>query len=461
MSERPKTSLEGTDYGHIPRDPTRVITNDAPIVRQSGRGRLVVVTGPDRGESVLVGKEPTVIGSGSGSDTRLSDPTISRRHLSAALTDGGALVRDLGSTNGSFVRGARFQELLLGFGAEIQIGQTTLKFVPEEEPVAIAPADSESFGALVGRDPKMRQVFQLLGEVANSEATVLLEGETGTGKELLAEEIHRHSPRRDRPFVVFDCGAVPKELIESALFGHVRGAFTGAVADRPGAFIEAEGGTLFLDEIGELALEMQPSLLRAIDKRMIRPVGGSSYQNVSLRVVAATNRDLRAEVAARRFREDLYYRVAVFRISVPPLRERPADIALLVERFLREFAGRRNLHIHGSDVERLARHAWPGNVRELRNLIERACALTHGETLDLGDFFGPQGTPSPSTAGIPFDLPFKEAKAQVVDHFEREYLQVLLERHAGNLSAAARSADVDRKHLRELLRKHGLRESSE
>jgi DNA-binding NtrC family response regulator len=461
MSERFNTSpsLEGSDYIH--KDPTRVITSDAPIVRQSGRGRLVVVNGPDRGEAVVVTGDPTVIGSGSGSDVKLSDPTISRRHLSAALTDGGALVRDLGSTNGSFVRGARFQELLLGFGAEIQIGQTTLKFVPEEEPVAVAPADSETFGALVGRDPKMRQVFQLLSEVANTEATVLLEGETGTGKELLAEEIHRHSPRRDQPFVVFDCGAVPKELIESALFGHVRGAFTGAVADRPGAFIEAEGGTLFLDEIGELALEMQPSLLRAIDKRMIRPVGGSSYQNVSLRVVAATNRDLRAEVAARRFREDLYYRVAVFRISVPPLRERPSDVTLLVERFLREFGGHRNLQVRPQDVDRLARYPWPGNVRELRNLIERGCALSHGEVLDFGDFFGPHGTPGPSANGIPYDLPFKEAKAQVVDHFEREYLQVLLERHGGNLSAASRSADVDRKHLRELLRKHGIRESSE
>jgi DNA-binding NtrC family response regulator len=461
MSERSNTSpsLEGPDYIH--KDPTRVITSDAPIVRQSGRGRLVVVNGPDRGEAVVVTGDPTVIGSGSGSDVRLSDATISRRHLSAALTDGGALVRDLGSTNGSFVRGARFQELLLGFGAEIQIGQTTLKFVPEEEPVAIAPADSESFGGLVGRDPKMRQVFQLLSEVANTEATVLLEGETGTGKELLAEEIHRHSPRRDQPFVVFDCGAVPKELIESALFGHVRGAFTGAVADRPGAFIEAEGGTLFLDEIGELATEMQPSLLRAIDKRMIRPVGGSSYQNVSLRVVAATNRDLRAEVAARRFREDLYYRVAVFRISVPPLRERPADVPLLVERFVREFGGRRNFQVRPQDHDLLARYPWPGNVRELRNLIERACALSHGDVLDFGDFFGPHGTPGPSATGIPYDLPFKEAKAKVIDHFEREYLQVLLERHGGNLSAASRSADVDRKHLRELLRKHGLRESSE
>jgi DNA-binding NtrC family response regulator len=451
----------GFDPGSSGRNLTRIIPHEAAIVRQSGRGRLVVIRGPDRGEAVTVSTEPLVIGSGAGSDARLSDATISRRHLQVSLTEGGLVVRDLGSTNGSFVRGARFQELILGYGAEIQIGQTVLKYLPEEEAVDIPPAEAESFGALVGRDPKMRQVFRLLTDVAATDATVLLEGQTGTGKELLAEEIHRHSPRRDRPFVVFDCGAVPKELIESALFGHVRGAFTGAVVDRRGAFAEAEGGTLFLDEIGELALEMQPSLLRAIDRRMIRPVGGAGYQNVSVWVVAATNRDLRAEVAARRFREDLYYRVAVFRISVPPLRERPADIPLLVSRFIAEFGGGRTLHLLPEDVQRLVRHGWPGNVRELRNLIERACALSRGDALDLGDFFGNRSTPAPATEGIPYHLPFKEAKAQVVEHFERQYLQVLLERHAGNLSAAARGAEVDRKHLRELLRKHGLRESSE
>jgi DNA-binding NtrC family response regulator len=444
------------------RNPTRIIATDAAMVRQSGRGRLVVVTGPDRGEEVVVGTEPMVIGSGSGCDARLSDPTVSRRHLSVALGEGGVVVRDMGSTNGSFVRGSRFGELILGFGAEIQVGQTTLKYVPEEEPVSVKPAVTESFGALLGRDPRMRQVFGLLEEVAATDATVLLEGETGTGKELLAEEIHRHSRRRDRPFVVFDCGAVPKELIESALFGHVRGAFTGAVSDRQGAFAEADGGTLFLDEIGELALEMQPALLRAIDRRMVRPVGASGYQNVSVRLVAATNRDLRAEVAARRFREDLYYRVAVFRLSVPPLRERPSDLELLIGRFTSEFGGGRPLTVSPEDLARLTHHSWPGNVRELRNLIERAAALCKGEVLDLGDFSGSGGTPSPTSfAALPFDLPFKEAKAQVVEHFEREYLQVLLERHGGNLSAAARSADVDRKHLRELLRKHGLRESTE
>ncbi len=441
----------------IAKSPTRIINPDAAVVRQSGRGRFVVVRGPDKGDIMVIGREPVTIGSGPGCDVRLSDPTVSRRHLQARLTDGGVTVKDLGSTNGSFVRGARFQELLLGFGSEIQIGQTHLKYVPDEESVDVAPAESENFGALVGRDPKVRQLFRLLGEVATSDATVLLEGETGSGKELFAEEIHRASPRRDQPFVVFDCGAVPKELIESALFGHVRGAFTGAVSDRRGAFAEADKGTLFLDEIGELGLDMQPTLLRALDKRTIRPVGGAGYQTVSVRVVAATNRDLRTEVAAKRFREDLYYRLAVVRISVPPLRDRRDDIPLLMNHFVGELARNRNFRLLPQDVERLSRYAWPGNVRELRNVIERACALSHGDTLDFGDFFASKGTPAPTGRAIAYDLPFKEAKGRWVDDFERDYLHALLDRHAGNLSAASRGAELDRKYLRELLRKHGLR----
>ncbi|HEX7501098.1 MAG TPA: sigma 54-interacting transcriptional regulator [Polyangia bacterium] len=440
---------------------TRLIAKDAAIFRQSGRGRFIVIRGPDRGDSVVVGPSPITLGSGLASDVRLSDPTISRRHLSVTPAESGVVVRDLGSTNGSFVGGARFQELLLGFGAEIQIGQTLLKYLPDEEHVDVTPTASERFGDMLGRDPKMRQVFGLLEDVAHSEATVLLEGETGTGKELLAEEIHRHSPRADRPFVVFDCAAQPKDLIESALFGHVRGAFTGAIADRKGAFVEADGGTLFLDEVGELAVEMQPVLLRALDKRTIRSVGGTGQRVVSVRVVAATHRDLRAEMATKRFREDLYYRLEVVRIHVPPLRERPADFALLVQHFVESYAKPPGLVARPEDIEQLARLPWPGNVRQLRNVIEHACAVSHGDELDLAEFLASALAPAPALGAIALDAPFKEAKARVVEEFERVYLKALLERHEGNLSAASRSADLDRKHLRELLRKHGLREETD
>jgi DNA-binding NtrC family response regulator len=244
----------------------------------------------------------------------------------------------------------------------------------------------------------------------------------------------------------------------------VRGAFTGAITDRPGAFEEADGGTLFLDEIGELAPGVQPALLRALDKQSVRPVGGSTYTRASVRVVAATNRNLRAEIAARRFREDLYYRVAVVRMSVPPLRERPDDIPLLVQHFMRQFRAERSLEVAPDDLERLRRHEWLGNVRELRNVIERACAVSHGTRLELEDALDERpaasaGWAPPSAVNV--DLPFKEAKARVVEAFERDYIRALLERHNGNLSAASRGAEIDRKHLRELLRKHGLRESSD
>jgi DNA-binding NtrC family response regulator len=447
------------------RSATRIIDPLAAIVRQSGRGRFLVMKGPDRGESITLKESPVTLGSGLGSDVLLSDPTISRRHLIAEPRLEGLVVRDLGSTNGSFVQGSRFQELTLGFGTEVTIGQTVLKYVPDEEVIDVPPSDEEAFGSLVGRDPKLRKLFRLLGDVASTEATVLLEGETGTGKELFAEEIHRHSARRDGPFIVFDCGAIPADLIESALFGHVRGAYTGAIADRRGAFEEANGGTLFLDEIGELSPETQPALLRALDKHTIRPVGGTTYQNVSVRVVAATNRDLRAEIATKRFREDLYYRLAVVRIAVPPLRDRPDDIPLLVSLFARQFAGNRALQIPDDEVQRLRGHRWPGNVRELRNVVERACALSRGPRLEIHEAMDDQ--PAGRTPGaqplssIEMNMPFKEAKARVVDDFERRYIEALLDRHRGNLSAAARTAEVDRKHLRELLRKHGLRESAD
>jgi two-component system, NtrC family, nitrogen regulation response regulator GlnG len=302
------------------------LLDDQPAYSRQGRGGIfLVIKGPDRGETVRLANQPISFGSGNTCDLPLTDITVSRRHLEAHLIGDEVVMIDPGSTNGSFIVGtqdSRFEKVVIGFGAEIKLGRTIVKFLPDEETVSPEPSPLSAFGSIVGGDTKMRQMFTMLQDVAATNATVLIEGETGTGKELIAEEIHNHSPRRDGPFVVFDCGSVPHELIESMLFGHVKGSFTGAVTDRRGAFAEANGGTIFLDEIGEMALDLQPSLLRVLDKRAVRKVGSNTYEKIDVRVVAATNRDLRGEVARKAFREDLYYRLAVIRVGVPPARTR-------------------------------------------------------------------------------------------------------------------------------------------
>ena len=441
---------------HIPRDKVTSLLDEAPAFTRQRGGIFLVIRGPDRGEAVAMGKGTVVFGSSPSCDLVLTDKTISRRHLQATVGgDGGVLLQDLESTNGSFIQGSRFKEITIGYGAEFKFGRTIVKYMPEEEVVEPEISQSENFGSLMGQDAKMRRLFALLTEIATTDATVIIEGETGTGKELVAEEIHNHSPRSNGPFIVFDCGAVPRDLIESALFGHVKGSFTGAVSDRMGAFAEANGGTIFLDEIGELSLELQPALLRVLDKRAVRRVGGNQYENVDVRVLAATNRDLRDEVVRKAFREDLYYRLAVIRIALPPLRERGLDIPYLTNFFVNRFSTEgAPLEIPPDELAQLQRHSWPGNVRELRNVIERACVLSRDGAINLEDAFQTEDN-SPSL-GIRTDLPFKEAKGQLVEIFEREYIVDLMRRHRMNLSSAAREARIDRKHLRELIRKYDL-----
>ncbi len=422
--------------------------------RQARGGTFLIIKGPDRGESIRIdGSSPIYFGSSPSCQMPLTDNTVSRKHLMAVLEGDAVILRDQGSTNGTFIHGSRFKEITIGYGTEVKLGRTVVKLLPEEEFVEPEPSNEKSFGQLIGGDTKIRQLFKLLQDVAATNATVLIEGETGTGKELIAEEIHNHSDRKDGPFVVFDCGSVPRELIESALFGHIKGSFTGAVTDRKGAFAEAHGGTIFLDEIGEMALDLQPSLLRVLDKRAVRKVGSNSYEGIDVRVVAATNRDLRSEVANKAFREDLYYRLAVIRVAVPALRERGSDIPLLVNHFVSRFAQNEQLSISPDDMARIQRHSWPGNVRELRNVLERACLLSDGASINIDDAFAEDGAPS---LDVRTDLPFKEAKGQLVERFEREYIEDLMRRHKMNLSAAAREAQIDRKHLRELIRKYGL-----
>jgi len=429
------------------------LLEEAPCSRQMRGGVLLVIKGPDRGTSAKLGVGPIAIGSGSGCQLRLTDTTVSRKHVEVELVGDEIVVTDCGSRNGCTIQGVRLEKGAIGFGAELKLGRTIVKLVPDEEFLDVAPSPQTSFGSIVGGDTRMRQLFTLLAEVAATDATVLVEGETGTGKELIAEELHNHSPRKNGPLVIVDCGSVPRELVASILFGHVKGSVPGALSDRRGMFSEANGGTIFLDEIGELPIELQPVLLRALDKRAVCRVGATTYERFDARVVAATNRDLRAEVANRRFREDLYYRLAVIRVAVPALRERGSDIRMLIEHFMRRFAP--DLTLTPDDMARLVRHSWPGNVRELRNAMERICLLAKNNQVDVGSALGDVS----QAAGPPAfrtDMPFKDAKNQLVEAFEREYIQGLVERHAMNLSAAARDAQIDRKHLRELMRKYGL-----
>ncbi len=436
------------------QEKTELIGDLPAFTRQTQGGILLAIKGPDRGESVQVrADKPIFFGSGPDCEMSLTDKTVSRKHLLAEFNGTDLVLKDQDSTNGTFIKGSRFKEITVGFGAEFRLGRTVIKYLPEEESIDVEPAEEQSFGQMIGGDTKMRQLFKLMHDVAGTSATVLIEGETGTGKELIAEELHNHSDRKDGPFVVFDCGSVPRELIESALFGHVKGSFTGAITDRKGAFADAHGGTIFLDEIGEMALDLQPSLLRVLDKRAVRRVGANAYEDIDVRVVAATNRDLRQEVQKKNFREDLYYRLAVIRLSVPPLRERGNDIPVLIDHFVKSFSREEKLNVSPEDMSALRRHSWPGNVRELRNSIERACVLSKGDYINLEGALGDDAAPA---VGFRTDLPFKQAKGQLVEMFEREYIEDLMTRHKMNLSAAAREAEIDRKHLRELIRKYDL-----
>ena len=407
------------------------------------------------------------IGSAPDNDLVVEHPTVSRFHARLEFDRHGYLLRDLQSKNGTFVQGVRVAEAYVPPGARVRFGRAEVGFDLGEGTVQVAMATGDRFAKLIGRSGQMREIFALLAKIAPRDVTVLVEGESGTGKELVADALHSHSPRHDHPFVVFDCSAVAPELVESELFGHVKGAFTGAVANRKGVFELAHGGTLFLDEIGELPLELQPKLLRVLETGRVRPVGSGQVRQTDVRLVAATNRILQREVEAGGFREDLYYRLAVIRVRLPALRQRPEDIPLLVRHFL-EDGGASEVRVGFETMERLQAHPWPGNVRELRNYVERAVVLSeHGrlETRHLTDRalsrepsvrdLGVEG--ARGTLAVDYDLPFKDAKARLLDAFEGRYWRRLLEEAGGNISEAARRGGIHRKSLEYLIKKLDLR----
>jgi DNA-binding NtrC family response regulator len=421
------------------------------------RLRLRVIEGPDRGAVADDVAGELSCGTAPGNHLVLTDPAVSRHHFVLAVTPRGAHLRDVGSTNGIFLDGHRLESAWLEPGATLQVGKTKLRYEDGEAEAEAPLSISDRFGRAFGRAVSMRRVFALLPRIAASEATVLIEGETGTGKTLLAEAIHQASPRKAGPFIVIDCGAIPPSLIESELFGHEKGAFTGATGARTGAIEAADGGTVFFDEIGELPQDLQPRLLRAIEDRTIKRVGGQERIRVDVRVIAATNQDLRLAVNRGSFRSDLYYRLHVVSLRLPPLRERREDIPLLVEKFYETFAGRAGAP--KALVDELAAHDWPGNVRELRAAVERA-VLLGDPALWRSLLEETQGSAPPPPAGEPeaFDdaLSFRAAKERAMVRWERGYLAELLLRHGNNLSRAARAARMDRTHLRELGRRYNL-----
>jgi DNA-binding NtrC family response regulator len=402
------------------------------------------------------------IGSHPSNDLVLSDRMVSRFHCTLTLGRSAWQLSDGGSTNGTFLSGVRFRDAdLPTTECELTLGDSVVRVLPLRAASVLRVSEAQRFGEIHGTSLAMRQVFGLLEKVASRDATVLIQGESGTGKELLAQEIVRRGPRAKKPFITVDCSAISPNLIESELFGHAKGAFTGADRMRIGAFEAAHGGTLFLDEIGEMPLGMQPKLLRALEAREIRRIGENESRKVDVRVIAATNRNLEREVNRSRFREDLYFRLSVVTVHLPPLRERPEDIPLLVRTFLERLGAADSEHLFTPEVFReLAEHDWPGNVRELRNYVERALVLEDTRVAS-NSATSTQAEPTElfaSTASI--HEPFKVAKERLLTDFERTYLEQLMQWASGNVSRAARKAKIDRMHLHRLLQRYEITRES-
>jgi transcriptional regulator with PAS, ATPase and Fis domain len=425
-------------------------TTRAPLDAPLAVGKTFTLRGPGgalrldetRPPTVLVGKSPAC-------ELRLDDPLVSRRHASIEIGPQSLRIHDLGSTNGTLVNGVRIVEAILRGGETITVGTTTLRVdveVGAAQPAAGARVP-DRFGRLLGASPEMRRLHLVFRRLASSDVPIVIEGETGTGKELLAESIHEESVRARGPFVVLDCTTVSASLLESELFGHERGAFTGAVAARKGVFEQADGGTLFIDEIGDLDVALQSKLLRAIERSEIRRVGGTGWVHVDVRVIAATRRDLDRAVQEGRFRDDLFFRLAVGRVEIPPLRRRQGDVVFLAQHFWTALGGEPP-ELPSEVVARLEEYAWPGNVRELYNAIARQIAV--GE-MGLG------ATPAaraPAAAGGDFledtlaqELPFPRARDRVLDEFERRYVERVLARHGGNVARAAAASGIARRYF--------------
>jgi transcriptional regulator with PAS, ATPase and Fis domain len=423
----------------------------------TARFTVGVVDGPDRGSGVLLGgSDPSrvLVGQSPMCELRLSDPMVSRRHASLEVGSDGLRITDLGSKNGTFVGGVRVIEAVLGGGEMIQAGNTALR-VERAGDVGVPLPLATSFGRVTGASAAMRMLYPKLERLAQSTVPLIIEGETGTGKEVLAESIHEEGPRASGPFVVFDCTAVPPNLLESALFGHEKGAFTGANETRVGVFEEAHGGTLLIDEIGDLDVALQAKLLRALERSEVKRLGGRAWIKVDVRIVAATRRDLDKLVQDGLFRDDLFFRLGVARVELPPLRKREGDVELLAEYFWTTLS--RGAEPFPPDfLPRFAGYAWPGNLRELHNAVASRLAL--GDPATLVPSFRPIASPPRPNAPegdidrvLALDLPLPRARHILVEEFDRRYVQRVLERHGGNVGRAAAASGIARRYF-QLLR---------
>ncbi|HJL19051.1 MAG TPA: sigma 54-interacting transcriptional regulator [Sandaracinaceae bacterium LLY-WYZ-13_1] len=414
-------------------------------------GVLGVVEGPDRGLEVEL-DGTTTVGKSEAADVRLTDRAVSRLHLELAREGDGIRVRDLGSKNGTWIGTIAVHDIRVASGTRLRIGASELAFAVRPGRVRRAEwTGGDRLGELVGTSAPMRALFARLAKVAATDVRVLLRGESGTGKELAARSLHRLGPRRDGPFVVVDAAAIADTLAEDELFGHVPGAFTGADRARAGAFERASGGTLFLDEIGDLPLPLQVKLLRALEDGTVQRLGATERAAVDVRVIAATHKDLAGMVNDKTFREDLYYRLAVVELTMPPLRERLEDVPRLA-RSLLEHDGRADAASVAAVEAALAEHrgyGWPGNVRELRNFVRRVAVL--GPAYARADWARDEG------AHVRADLPFHDAKERWLEHFERAYLERALQEAGGNVAEAARRSGLSRAHLSNLAKRYGLR----
>ena len=423
---------------------------------------VVVESGPDEGETALLRGASLSIGTDPGCDLRLTDPTVSRRHLVLSLTTDGILAEDLQTTNGSFAGSVRLRAAIIPDGAQLKIGGTVIAVRSSTSRFLVTPSALDSFHGLRGESAAMRSIYGLIQQLARTDLPVTVTGETGTGKELVGRALHLAGPRRDKPFLVLDCGSISPELLRSELFGHEKGAFTGADKATRGILEEARGGTVFLDEIGEMGLALQPQLLRALETRQVTRIGSHAVLDVDFRVVSATNRDLKQMAAQGTFRPDLLYRLSAVTVRLPPLRARAEDVPALAKHFIDAYVQRHHVPappISASALETLARHDWPGNVRELKNTIDALCALAGGAAIDvpqvrliLGD--GPRGEPIPARAPVP------TAPGASLDDMEKQAIAQALDQSGWNRRAAARQLGISPTTLLRKIEKFGLKPTS-